>query len=115
MPPIAKAAPTLKLTDCSGCNCRPPFSIATGLVGGNVSDSVNWPSTNTVAARRRLLWPMDGALNPVLTAARSANESASSSRLASLPFVVAPKSLNCSWRSAPESSHRSVASTSRST
>ena len=70
--PKAKMAPMLQLTDSSGFNWRPPFSMATGLVGGRVRDSCKRPSLNTVAARRRLLWPTDGARKPVLPAARRA-------------------------------------------
>ena len=55
---------------------------------------------NAVVTLKAFCWPGVGARKPVLTAARSENESVSPARAEILPFVVVPKSSKFSTRTA---------------
>ena len=67
---------------------------------------VNCPPMKAVVTLNAFCCPGVGARNPVLTAARNENASCSATRVETLPFVVVPKSLKFSKRSAVPSVQR---------
>ena len=71
---------------------------------------VNWPPMNAVVTLNAFCCPGVGARNPVLTAARSENDSVTPPRTDTLPLVVEPKSLKFSNRAAVPTVQRPSAS-----
>ena len=88
-----RATPPLRLTEFSGFRSVAPRSLPAGDETGKVLMSNGTPLMKLVDVVVKNDWPSEGARKPVAAAPRKATPLLTSSRAATLPVVLPPKSL----------------------